>query len=111
VLIGFHWADEQTVHLEGTAAETPQDHPAVAAVNPASSTCSTAWYSGSSSLPDPRARPHAICGMSGKSLVLSPKGHAGALGGTFFTSLPYREDTLSILQSNCAVVVARLAPP
>ena len=50
-MIGFHWADEQTVQLKGAAAEIPQDHPAVAAVNPASSTCSTAWYSGSSSLP------------------------------------------------------------
>jgi hypothetical protein len=57
VVIGFHWTDEQTVQLEGTAAEIPQDHPAVAAVNPASSTCSTTWYSGSSSLPNPQARP------------------------------------------------------
>lgn len=31
VVIGFHWADEQTVQLEGTAAEIPQDHPVVAA--------------------------------------------------------------------------------
>ena len=74
-MIGFHWADEQTVQLEGTAAEIPQDHPAVAAVNPASSTCSTAWYSGSSSLPKPQARLPAICGMSGNqssSAVGSP---------------------------------------
>ena len=68
VVIGFHWADEQTVQLEGTTAEIPQDHPAVTAVNPASSTCSTAWYSGggsssSSSLPNPQARPRAICGL------------------------------------------------
>ncbi len=31
LVIGFDWADEQTVQLEGTAAEIPQDHPAVAA--------------------------------------------------------------------------------
>ncbi len=65
-MIGFHWADEQTVQLEGTGAEIPQDHPAVAALNPASSTWSTAWYSGSSSLPNPQARPRAICGMSAR---------------------------------------------
>jgi len=29
--IGFDWADERTVQLEGTAAEIPQDDPAVAA--------------------------------------------------------------------------------
>ena len=59
-MIGFHWTDEHTVQLEGTAAEIPQDHPAVAAVNSASSTCSTTWYSGSSSLPNPQARPREI---------------------------------------------------
>jgi PPOX class probable F420-dependent enzyme len=31
LVIGFDWADEQTVQLEGTAAAIPQDHPAVAA--------------------------------------------------------------------------------
>jgi PPOX class probable F420-dependent enzyme len=31
LVIGFDWADEQTVQIEGAAAEIPQDNPAVAA--------------------------------------------------------------------------------
>jgi PPOX class probable F420-dependent enzyme len=31
LVIGFDWADEQTVQIEGTAAEITHDHPAVAA--------------------------------------------------------------------------------
>lgn len=31
LVIGFDWADEQTIQLEGTAAEIPPDSPAVAA--------------------------------------------------------------------------------